>query len=165
MTEPVEGFLAETIAGQKERPGHPVMDREGEHPVETLQQPLAPFPVPVEQDFGVGMIRLEGMTQRLQTVAQFPVIVDLPVEDNGETAVRRRHRLGAAGKVDDREATVPEVDSPVVEISLGIGPAVGERPGHPAEDFRAVIPGPAGRDEAGDAAHQSGWRFRVSFTR
>src|SRR5262249_30407159 len=62
------------------------------------------------QDFGV-RLRSEAVTLRFQLAPQRAVVIDLAVERDGETPVRRGHRLGAGiREIDDREAAVREPD-------------------------------------------------------
>ena len=93
-----------------------------------------------------------------QLLAELEVIVDLAVEDDGEAAVRARHRLLAAANVDDRQAAMAEAD---LEASVGgvgervagaIRPAMGHRVGDAGKGLAVLaIGGTKGPTE--DPAH------------
>src|SRR5690606_28800661 len=85
-----------------------------------------------------------------QFTPDVPEVVDLSVEYDGQGAVRGRHRLGAAGVVEDRQASVAQVHAPgrIDHATVCIRPAVGDAVCHPPEDGFV-----ARADESGDPAH------------
>ena len=75
--------------------------------------------------------------------AQLGGVEDLAVERDHERAVPARHRLVAAGEVEDREPAAGEADRElrVVEDAALVGAAVVQRPGELLEEGRLVRPG------------------------
>ena len=142
-----------------------VIDRKGEHAVESFQKILTPFTVPVQENLGIGMVGLESVTLRLQFSPEIRMVVDLAVEDDCDFLVGRAHWLGTIGKINNRKPPMPEMHSRyrIDEISLGIRPPVGQSTGHSLQSL--PVTRPARRDESGNPAHQFLGRFFVSFTR
>ena len=62
----IQRLLAEPVAREEKPAARPVVDAEGEHPVEAFRQPFAPFLVAVDQNFRIRMIGLELVAFRLQ---------------------------------------------------------------------------------------------------
>ena len=102
-----ERLDAEVIARENEfRLVAGIEDREPPHPVETTEAADAPLGVGVQRDLGVAA-GAELVPERFELGAQLAVVVDLAVVDDDD-AVIGRHRLCAAGEVDDAEAAEPE---------------------------------------------------------
>ena len=51
----VQGLDADPIAGEKQPRRRRVPDREGEHPDETVEEPLAPLEIAAQDDLGVAV--------------------------------------------------------------------------------------------------------------
>jgi hypothetical protein len=62
----------------------------------------------VEQDFGIRVIGGENVSLSDEFAAEFRVIVDFAVENNGEATISGNHRLRATGEIDNREAAVAQ---------------------------------------------------------
>ena len=169
--EVVERLFAEAVARAEEPPVRAVVDDEGPHAVQPLDEAVAPLAVAVEQHLGVGVVGDEFAAARLQLRAEFGVVVDLAVEDDAELAVARPHRLRAAGEIDDREAAMAEEDARafIRPMPVCIRPAMRDGGGHPPQ--HAEVAGPAkpamphmgiadGRSKtARDALIFRGWSF------
>ncbi len=101
------------IAGEHEFPALGVVEREGEHAAQPVEEPLAPVAPAVQQHLGVAR-RDEVEALRLEFRPQRVKVVDLAVEDDPQAPVGRRHRLVAERReVDDREPAVAEADASV----------------------------------------------------
>ena len=163
--EPIERLLPEAVTRQKESAPRLVVNGESEHAVQAIQHPVAPLTVAVEQDLGVGVIRLEEVPFGLQFPTEIGMVVDLTVEDNGQAPVGIRHRLGAPGEIDNGETSMAEMDSRFGNdsVPLGIRPAMGQRTGHSFEGL--PVTRITGCNESRDPAHQRAVKFLVSFTR
>ncbi len=149
----VEGLLPEAVPGEEEGPLLRVPDREGEHPVEEREHVGAPAGIALEEDLRVGA-RAEADPLPLQTRAQLRVVVDLPVEHDGEAARGVRHRLRRRGReIHDGEAPVPEGHRPVREEPLPVRPPVREGPGH-RPDCRGIPRSARQAQVPRDAAHE-----------
>jgi len=81
----------------------------GKHAVETPRQVHSPLLVPVDEHLRVRVIRSKEMSLPDKKFAQFLVIVDLPIVDDGNRMILIPHRLGATWHVNDGEPTVPQV--------------------------------------------------------
>src|SRR5262249_26471313 len=85
-----------------------IPDGEPEHAVEAIQNVVTPLLVTVDDDFGVAVgAKLVAVAQ--QFALEFGEIVNLAVEDDPDRAFAIRHRLMAAGKIDDGET--PEAEA------------------------------------------------------
>jgi len=100
-------FLAKAIAGQQQVIRPAVPHREGEHSVELGNDAVAPFLVPVNDYFGVGLCR-ESMAERGETRAQLFEVVYLAIENRPDRSILIRDWLMPAGDVDDAEALTAE---------------------------------------------------------
>ncbi len=100
----VQRFDADSIAGEHQRPGGPVPQREGEHAVEVVDQPLAHLLPEVDDDLDV-TVRLEPVSRRSEPLAQGVVVVYLAVADGDDRPVLVSDGLAPTRYVDDREAT------------------------------------------------------------
>ncbi len=149
----VQRLDTEPIAAE-EQAAVRVVEREGEHAVQPLEQPLdAPLLVPVDDRLGVGS-GSEQMAERAELGPQQAVVVDLAVVGHPDRAVLVRQRLPPGARhVDDRQPPVAEDDLAPLVQPLVVGPAMelrGHHPQHrrPIAGRRAPLP-----DHAGDAAH------------
>ncbi len=145
----VQRLDAEPVPRQKQRALRLIVDGEGEHAVETLQAPLAPLLVRLQNDLGVGA-GAKRVTEAAEVGGQFKVVIDLTVVDNLQPAVGRGHRLAPGRRqVDDRQPTVTQPDTLVGEHAGIVGTAM-RLDGHHAGPQIRVRP-----VEAADAAHGS----------
>jgi len=90
-------------------------------------------------------------TITLQALAQFPVVVDLSIENDDVTPGGRSHRLAAlVAQIEDREAAEAKGDAGVgIDLHpLVVGPPVDERVGHGADQAGDRL-GPAAPAETG----------------
>jgi hypothetical protein len=78
----------------------------------------------VQQHLGVAVIGRERVAPRDELAAQLAVVVDAAVEDDGQqplgvaAAARRDHGLGAALRIDDRQATADQRD---LDVAAPVG--------------------------------------------
>ena len=130
--EVVERLFSKTVARSEEPPPCAVVDHEGPHPVQPLDETLAPLAVAVEQHLGVAVVGGELAPARLQLRAEFGVVVDFAVEGHAELAVARPHGLRAAAKVHDREPPMAEENARTFlrPMPVRIRPAVRDGGGH-----------------------------------
>jgi len=87
-------FDAERVPGQQHRfPARPpIQHGQGEHAAQPGKAGLALFLVEPQQDFRIAL-GAEAMAPVLEPGAQFPKIIDFPVEDEGDAAVLGHHGL------------------------------------------------------------------------
>ena len=162
----VEGLFSKAVASQKKTPCAGIVNGKRPHAIESGKHPLPPFAPCVEQDFGIRVVCGENMSLGEEFTAEFAVVVNFAVENNGEGAISGNHRLRATGEIDDREAAMAQKNTGIrfFKITLRIRPAVRETAGH-ALQIRAV----ARAEKSGYAAHQTGpvcpSQFRVLLTR
>src|SRR5438876_8270450 len=105
---PIQRLFAKAIS-RNEKPSPPIIpQREREHAVEMLHHLIAVLFVKVRQDFGVGSAA-KGMTAGLKISAQFSVVVNLAVENDGDAFVFVINRLLASDEIDDRQAPHTEI--------------------------------------------------------
>ena len=128
----VKRLLAKPVARQKNPPLHRIENRKRPHTIEAVQHRHSPLAPGLKKDLGIRVVCLEPPPFRLQLLPQLGVVVNLAVEDNHRLPVGGAHRLGAACKVDNREAAVAEENSfaRFLKITLGIWPTMGESTGH-----------------------------------
>ena len=155
LVEPVDqGLLAEAVAAEHQGAPGGVPDGQGEHAAEQGEHARALVLVEVDEHLGVA-VGAEGMSARLEAVAEGGEVVDLAVEDGPDGAVLIGQRLVAAGKVDDGEPTEPERGVCVAVGALIVGPAVHDPVSHRRQ---GVVVRPAARVSPGradDPAHGS----------
>src|SRR4051812_437017 len=102
-----ERFLPETIARDEQLLPPAVVNGEREHPIQAVETGWAELLVGVENGLRIRR-RAEAMTLGFQQRPQRSMVVDLTVERDPAGLVLVRHRLMAAGAVDDGETTMPE---------------------------------------------------------
>src|SRR5690606_28718412 len=86
--------------------------------------------------------------------AQLLEIIDLAVEDDAQVALRRVHRLHAAGQVDDRQTPVSQGETRLDVQAVAVRAAVGDDVGHPSDEVRIERAPPLGVEQARYAAHE-----------
>ncbi len=150
----VQRLHPEAVAHQEQGAFCCIVDGEGEHAVEARQHRRPPLPPAAQDHLGIAM-RGEDVAERFQLGADLGEIVDLAVEGDDVAAVLRRHRLRAAGHVDDGEAAVAEADAGGRPHPLPIRAAMGLRVRHRADALRIDRLGGVDVEDAGDAAHIS----------
>lgn len=147
---PEKGLFAETITAKK-RPFHAAVEYcESPHAIEVFGQVLGPLSIPVQQDFGVGMISPEVRTVVSELLPKFAKIVDLPVENNAERTVDRRHRLFSAGEIKNGEAPKSEIKANVWldQVTIVVWATMDKTRGHSLQNGSFPL-----SEESGDAAH------------
>ena len=106
----IQRFDAEAVAAEQHPPAVALDDREGEHALEVVDEPVAPVVVALEQHLGVAGGE-EAVAVADQVLPQFLVVVDAAVPGDGQPELRIDHRLGARlGQIDDLQATMTERD-------------------------------------------------------
>ena len=116
-----ERLLADAVARQQQRLAPRVPQGEGEHAV---QAPDAVGPVlliEMDDDLGIALGR-ERMPARAKLRAQFPIVVDLAVEDDGHGPILVVHGLIARGQVDHAEPLDAQADMAVHKQPARSGP-------------------------------------------
>ncbi len=104
----VERLDPQRIAGQQEAFVAVVPDGQAVHPPQAAEHGRALTGIEGEDDLGVA-VRAEAHAFAFQLPAQIGEVVDLAVEDDMESPVRRRHGLGAClREVEDGEAAAGE---------------------------------------------------------
>ncbi len=122
-----ERLLSHPIARGVQRLLARVPQREGEHPIELVEEPIPPPDAEaVENDLRVAG-RAEGDLAR-ELGAQLDVVVDRAVEDEHVRAVRAHHRhVAARREVEDGEAARAERDAVVGPEAGVVGAAMDHR--------------------------------------
>src|SRR5260221_6870381 len=116
----------------------------------------AKFLVEMNDHLGVGVIVAESMPGSQQWRAQFHMIVNLSVENNGDRFVFVENRLLAGFDVDDRQSPHPKRNPLSLPVAGGVRAAVMKALGHTFEQSSA------GRTcKAGDTAHFEGQNLGV----
>ncbi len=129
----IQRLDAESVARQEQLLPAAVPDREGEHAVQAGRTVLAPLGIRPENDLGIA-VGNEMMTERLQLLAQFRVVVDGAIEDQCESGRVIAHGLrGTFRQVDDRQSPVSQRDRAVEPGAAAVRSAPRERIRHPAE--------------------------------
>ena len=146
----VERLDPVAIAREHETSCLRVPDRDREHPAQPPHVLRAVALVEMQMDFGVAM-RPERVTVALELAAQLGIVVDLAVLHDDARSVFARHRLVAAGKVDDREAARRERDRAVDVFATAVRPAMHERRAHRGQSLDARRTG--SRRDPTDSAH------------
>ena len=139
------------IPDQDHATGTALMDREGELPVEPIQEARSPLLPAVHQDLGVTG-RGEAMAERTEFRGELAMVVDLTVVGDDDGTVLVRHRLGTAGKIDDAEPHVRESHVRTGQETVAVRAAVTDRSSHARERVDCDSAPVRSRD-AGDAAH------------
>jgi hypothetical protein len=104
----VERLDAQPVAGEHETSGPALVQREREHPVEVVDAPCTPPVVGLEDHLRV-RVRTEPVTDRLELRPQLPVVVDAPVEDDGEPELVVQHGLcPGLRQIDDLESVMEQ---------------------------------------------------------
>ena len=84
------------------------------------------------------MIGPKVVSLQLEFVAKLAVIVDLAVEDHPDAAILVRHRLCAAGKIENRQPAETKCDVAIRPEAFVIRASVSNRIGHPPHALRRV---------------------------
>ena len=145
---PVERLHAGRVPREQEAPliGEP--GGEGEDPVQPWQAPAAMARQQFDEHLGIARTA-QRRALALQPGPEFPVVVDLAVEDQRHPAARIGHRLmPGRGKVEDRQADVREADATGRPDALPVRPPMGLGLVHPRQEFRREI-----TEVSRDAAH------------
>ena len=110
LLQVVKRLDPKSVPGGEHPPGGPVVDGKSEHAPQPLDRPITVLLVEVDDNLGVRSGR-EPMAPLDQVALQLPVIVDLPVEDDGQRAILIEDGLSAALQVDDAQAAHPQADT------------------------------------------------------
>ena len=109
----IQGLDPEGIASQEQFLSEIVPDCERVHALECMDEFSAAMGVEMQENFSVA-IRLEPVAFRFEFLPKLAIVVDLAVEGDVETAVRARHRLGAAiGEIDDGQPPMRQADAAI----------------------------------------------------
>ena len=96
----------------------------------------------------------------LELGGELPVVVDLAVERDPDTAVLVRERLLSGRHIDDAQAGVAEPDTGCAALAGAVRTAMRDRRPHPQEAVQFDGLGRIDVGQAADAAHQPGRRCR-----
>src|SRR5467141_434420 len=132
-----------------------VPNGEGEHPAEFAEALFAPFFVGVNDDFSVRM-RAKRVAASFERATQLLVIVDLPVEDNGDVVGFVEDVLVTAGKVNYTEAAPTESHGGSDKQPIFVRAAMTKRLHHPAGNCFGLI-GSFKSNDAADSTHGVIW--------
>ena len=105
--------------------------------------------VAVDEGFGVAEGG-EGVSEALELGAEFAVVVDFAVEDDGAGAVFVEDGLPAAGEVDDAEASHAHLEAWAFVAAFAVGASVDLDASHAVEQTVFIKPG-----KAVDTAHEN----------
>ena len=98
----VERLDADPVAGKNQALARLGPDGDGKHPAQFLEAAGVPLEKGVEHSFCIAM-GLKPMSARRKGPANFEMIVDFAVEDDGGVAIFGKDGLIALGKVNDLE--------------------------------------------------------------
>jgi hypothetical protein len=126
---------ADSIAREKQCTGTAIPDAERPLSVESGDGGRAFFFVKMEDDFGV-RLGLKPVTFALEIRAKLDVVEDLSVERDPQRAVFVRHRLAAAGHVDDAQPRVRKSGGRIRVQAAVIRTAMAERGNHAPKAVR-----------------------------
>ena len=88
----IQGLDAHTIPGQKQVLASGIPDGKGKHPVEEFWTTFAPFVIGLENDLGVSFG--EKFVPLLDQIrAQFPIVINRPIEHQNQPQRFIHHRL------------------------------------------------------------------------
>src|SRR5204862_2942629 len=125
---------------------------EREHPAKPVHAALSHRLIELEDHLGVAP-GSEAASLPDHLLPALVVVVDLAVQDEHRLPVVAHEGLRASFEIHDGETHVAEADSVAAIDPLAVGPAMGERAVHPAEDGLGIGSVRAEAAEAGYAAH------------
>ena len=128
----VERLDAEPVAGEHRAAPASVPDRDRELAAQQPHEVGALALVQVRDHLGVAAAR-EPMPLPLERAPQLDVVVQLPVLRRPHRARLVRHRLVAAGEIDDRKPAHPQRDPRCQMRAAIVRPAMSHQIGHPIE--------------------------------
>ncbi|MCY1170683.1 hypothetical protein D9M73_107700 [compost metagenome] len=114
---------AEPVAREKQALPPRIVQREGEHAVQPIEQRRAPGRPAVEQHLGIAR-RHEHGTPCLQLRAQGREIIDLAIIGDGQRAISARHWLRRSGDINDRQPSMPQPHPRRGPHTRSVGPAM-----------------------------------------
>ena len=106
---PVERLDSEAVADQQQTSTTSIVKRQRKHPDQSLRERIAPFLVGVRNDLRV-TAALKDVPGGLELAAQFPMVVDLAIEDDLYLTIFAGHGLPAKRAVNqpERAAVAPK---------------------------------------------------------
>lgn len=130
----VQRLDAQPVADQEDLFPLRIVNGDREHAHQVMDKVVTPFPVRLEDYLGVaGGAEAE---LGLKLPAQLLIVVDAPVEDNGQAAVVLHGLRPGFGEVNDAEPPVPQCNPVAVPVS----PSVRSAGGHGPHDFQNCFP-------------------------
>ncbi len=126
----VHRLFAEAVARDDQALARHVPDRHAEHPAQIFHKICAFLFVEMDNRFGIGF-RAEVVAGFFEPLAQLLEIINFAVQNYPDRAVFIRHRLVAAGNVDDAEAPHAERHAAAVIKAIVIGAAMRDDAAHP----------------------------------
>jgi len=145
----IEGLLAQAVAREEETANTVVPDRQGEHPVNPLDEARPPLEIRAQDDLGVAASGEEA-SLATKLLAEGGVLVGLTIEEQHHSLAN--HGLRPCLQIEDRQPAVSQGCGGVDVEALSIRSAVGQRPGHPPQ--RLAIRRGLEIDVAADPAHR-----------
>src|SRR5256712_9975701 len=148
----VEWLLAGAVAGQDKAFGAVIPERDGEHPIQRLNEVGAVVFVEVNDHLTV-RFRLELVTAANELLAKFPVVVDLAVEDQRNVAGLVGKRLVACLEVNDAQAADGEGQVRRFKFPVAVGATMLETRRHPVDALAMRHRLERQIDDSANAAH------------
>src|SRR5712692_8280144 len=148
----VERLFAGAVAGQDEAFGAVIPERDGDHPIQRLNEVGTLVFVEVNDHLTV-RLRLEPVTAANELLAKFLVVVDLAVEDQRNVAGLAGKRLVACLEVNDAQAADGEGQVRRFKFPVAVGATMLETRRHPVDALAMRHRLERQVDDSANAAH------------
>ena len=122
-------FLSQSVASEQQQLFAGIINGKREHSVEQRKELFAHLLVEMHKYFSIA-VAAENVTFGFKFSAQFPVVVYLAVEDDGNGSAFVEHRLFSAVYIDNGEPPVSQSNVIVDKVAAIIRTAVAECFGH-----------------------------------
>ena len=152
IEEIIKGLDAETVASAEEFFLVFVPEHEGEHAAIVLKAALLVGLKGVDDGFRIA-VAVIAVAEAFEIGAEAGVIEDFAVIGDPKGFILIGHGLGAAGEIDDGEASMAERGIIILVVSEAIGAAMDDGVVHPPEDRSRIGPDPR-RYVASNATHK-----------
>src|SRR5690606_9172 len=128
-----------------------VPKREREHSTQMFAKSISVSLVQRDDDFAVAAGE-KDVALLLELPTQLAIVVYLAISDQADRTVIAPQRLCAAGKVYDREPSMPQCDAAILVCSLAVRAAMPQRVQHTAHSVASGVA--VGRKQGGEPAHR-----------
>ncbi len=122
-------FDAQAIPGQHQALAAVIPEGKAKHPAQLVNAVRTVFFVEVDDNLGIGL-RVECVAPALQLRAQFPVVVDLPIEHDLNAAILIGHRLMTGLQIDDTQPAHAQANRSINVEAFVIRPPVNHHIAH-----------------------------------